>query len=207
VSNKFTSRQWLKEHESCPYVQKARAEGYRSRAVYKLTELQEKFNIISPDDKVLELGAAPGGWSRYVASIVKKNGRIIALDLLEFEPIPFVEQVIGDFTLEDTHNKLNQTMNQEKFNVILSDMLPNATGHSTVDHLKSSTLVEEVIWFAKNKLEIGGNLLVKIIQGNELLGIIKDLRKSFLTVKQVKPKASRARSNETFIYAKHLKGE
>lgn len=201
-----SSTRWLKEHFSDPYVAKAKKEGYRSRAIYKLIELQEKHTIFVPGQTVVDLGAAPGSWSQYIAKIVGRKGLVIALDLLSFDPINNVTNLQGDFTEEDTYQELLALLNDKLVNCIVSDMLSNATGIKKVDQLKSIYLVECVVEFANKILVQDGSVLIKVLQGPGFEEIVKDLKTHFTSVATKKPKASRARSKEVYLFAKGFKG-
>lgn len=196
-----SSKRWLKEHFSDPFVQKARKEGYRSRAVYKLLEIQEKHRIVNNGDIVVELGAAPGSWTEVVAKIVGKQGKIFALDLLDFHPVDNTEIIQGDFNDDKIYHLLLEKVKGSEVSCILSDMLPNATGIKKVDQFKSVAMAEDVIEFAHRVLGDGGNLLLKVLQGPGFEDLVRILRSNFAKVAIKKPKASRDRSQEVYLLA------
>ena len=196
-----SSRRWLKEHFTDPYVIKAQKEGYRSRAVYKLIELQNKYKIIKNNSIVIDLGAAPGSWSQYIQKILNSHGKLIAVDLLKMEVIEGVDYIQGDFTSEEVYEKLTNYLPHGGANCIVSDMLPNATGIKQVDQLRSIQLVEEIVEFALSSLKAEGNLLVKVLQGPGFEEIVSRLRRYFVKVSVQKPKASRERSIEMYLLA------
>lgn len=197
-----TSNQWLKEHFSDPYVIQAKKQGYRSRAVYKLIELQESNQLFTRGDTVLDIGAAPGSWSQYVAKEVGHSGRVLSLDLLEFDNIPGVDSLVGDFTDEHIYTKLIQMLDGKYADCVLSDMLPNSTGIKLVDQLKAESLLEATIDFSLQVLKKdSGKLVAKALQGPGFADIVRKLREKFTKVKIKKPKASRARSQEVYLLA------
>lgn len=198
-----SSTQWLRRQLNDPYVAKAQMDGYRGRAAYKLIEIDEKLNLLKPDMVVVDLGAAPGGWSQ-VAS--KKGCHVVGLDILEMDPIPEVILLKMDFMDDDAPNKLIEAMGNKKADVVLSDMAPNTIGHRDTDHLRIMALVELAYDFAKQVLKPDGAFLAKTRQGgteNELLAMMK---KDFKTVKHIKPPSSRADSAETFVIAQGFRG-
>ena len=194
-----SSKRWLQEHHQDEYVLRARAEGYRSRAVFKLAEIQQKDQVLKAGQFVLDLGAAPGGWSEYASNIVSAAGKIIALDLLPLQPIAGVEFVQGDFTELDTLERLLALTDGRLFDLVLSDMAPNLSGMGSVDQPKSIYLAELALELAKNYLNSTGAFVVKLFQGEGCDELIATLRRTFTTVKLRKPDASRSRSSE--IYA------
>ena len=194
-----SSKRWLQEHHQDEYVNRARAEGYRSRAVYKLDEIQRKDRVLRPGQFVLDLGAAPGGWSEYAVGIVGDRGKVVALDLLPVEPIAGVEFVQGDFTEDDTLERLLALTGGEKFDLVLSDMAPNLSGMDSVDQPRSMYLAELALDLALEYLKPNGIYVVKLFQGAGFDEMMTSLRRGFKSVKLRKPEASRARSKE--IYA------
>lgn len=200
-----SSHQWLKEHFSDPYVLRAQAEGYRSRAVYKLQEIQAKDKIIAPHMKIVELGAAPGGWSQLVGQILNGTGQIIALDILPMDALPDVTFIQGDFREEAVLNQLYEILNQEKLDLVLSDMSPNKMGVKSADHDRSMYLVELAVDFAVQTLKPNGTFLTKVFHGAGFDTLIKQLRQQFESVVTRKPDASRARSQETYLLARGFK--
>ena len=200
-----SSHKWLKEHFEDEFVKKAHAEGYRSRAVFKLMEIQEKYRLIKPGMNVLDLGAAPGGWSQYVRKLIGNKNRIIALDILPVEPLDGVEFIQGDFTENEVLDALYKLLDGNEIHLVLSDMAPNVTGNKEIDQPRSIYLAELALATARQILVQNGDFLVKMFQGKEFDAFFQDVRKSFAKVVIRKPKASRSRSNEVFILAKGFK--
>ncbi len=197
-----SSHQWLRKHFDDEYVKRAQREGYRSRAVYKLDEIQQKDHILRPGSVVVDLGAAPGGWSQYAAQVLKDKGRIIALDILPMDPLPGVEFLQGDFREDDVLNALNELLGDATVNLVMSDMAPNISGMDAVDQPRSMYLVELAADFAASVLGKGGDLLFKGFQGEGFDSLLKDLRGQYRKVLIRKPKASRPRSREVYVLAK-----
>lgn len=200
-----SSHKWLKEHFEDEFVKKAHAEGYRSRAVFKLMEIQEKDRLIKPGMNVLDLGAAPGGWSQYVRKLIGNKNRIIALDILPVEPLDGVEFIQGDFTENEVLDALYKLLDGNEIHLVLSDMAPNVTGNKEIDQPRSIYLAELALATARQILVQNGDFLVKMFQGKEFDAFFQDVRKSFTKAVIRKPKASRSRSNEVFILAKGFK--
>ncbi len=194
-----TSQKWLREHHDDAYVLRARRDGYRSRAVYKLIEIQQKDQILKPGQIVLDLGAAPGGWSEYAVQIVGNKGRLIAVDLLPVEPIAGVEFVKGDFRERETLDQILELIDRQPFDLVLSDMAPNISGIGTVDQPKAVYLAELAFELARECLNENGCFVVKLFQGEGFEALTSAFRLAFKSVRYRKPKASRARSSE--IYA------
>lgn len=199
MSRSKSSKRWLQEHHRDAYVLKARELGYRSRAVFKLEQIQQKDHVLKPGQFVLDLGAAPGGWSEYSSRIVGDKGRIIALDLLPIEPIAGVEVVQGDFTLQQTLDRLLTLTGGRQFDLVLSDMAPNLSGMESVDQPKSIHLAELAFDLASESLSPDGIFVSKLFQGAGFDELVARLRTTFKSVKLRKPDSSRSRSNE--IYA------
>ena len=197
-----TSQRWLKEHFNDIYVQKAQQEGYRSRAVYKLMEIQEKDRLIRPGMVVVELGAAPGGWSQYVAQCLGGRGRMIALDILPMDALADVTFIQGDFREQAVLDALYAELGDSAVNLVISDMAPNTSGVRSVDQAKSMYLVELALNFAQSRLAPGGDFLTKIFHGPGFDTLLRSLKSQFLTVQTRKPEASRARSQETYLLAR-----
>ena len=197
-----SSARWLEEHESDPYVKAARAAGYRSRAVYKLEEIQKTDRLLRPGMTVVDLGAAPGGWSQYCARLLQGKGRIVALDILPMDAIANVEFIQGDFGSDNVFDELMARLGEEKVDLVLSDIAPNMSGMSDVDHLRAMHLVELSLDFAERSLRPGGDYLVKVFQGRDFQPFMQRLRALFETVKTRKPKASRSRSAELYVLAR-----
>jgi 23S rRNA (uridine2552-2'-O)-methyltransferase len=205
MSRSKSSQNWLKEHHDDAYVLQARKDGYRSRAVYKLIEIQQKDQILNPGQFVLDLGAAPGGWSEYVAQFAANQGRLIGVDLLPVEPIAGVELILGDFTEQATLQKILDLVDNQPLDLVLSDMAPNISGIGTVDQPKSMYLAELAFELAKDCLNPKGCFVVKLFQGEGFEELTSALRRDFKTVKFRKPKASRARSSEIYAVCCGLK--
>ncbi len=200
------SKRWLSEHHSDFYVKKARDEGYRSRAAYKLLEIQEKERLIRPGMVVVDLGAAPGGWSIVANQLVGKTGQVYALDILPMDPIEGVEFILGDFTEQSTLDALLLHLNKRVVDVVFSDMAPNLSGNKSIDQPRMMLLLELAFECAGQILRPGGSFLTKIFQGEGIDAYIRALRKSFKIVKTRKPDASRSRSSEVYILAKDFIG-
>ena len=197
-----SSARWLAEHAADPYVKRAHEEGWRSRAAFKLEEIQRSDRLLRPGMTVVDLGAAPGGWSQFAARALAGKGRVIALDILEMPAIPGVEFIEGDFTEESVLEKLTALLGGEKVDLVMSDMAPNMMGIAEVDHDRSMHLVELAVDFAGRQLRPGGDLLAKVFQGRDFQPLIARLRREFDSVKLRKPKASRARSAEVYVLAR-----
>ena len=205
MSRSKSSHNWLREHHDDAYVLQARREGYRSRAVYKLIEIQQKDHILKPGQFVLDLGAAPGGWSEYVAQFAASKGRLIAVDLLPMEPIAGVEFIQGDFTEATILNKILELVAQQTLDLVLSDMAPNISGMETVDQPRSMYLAELAFELARDCLNEDGSFVVKLFQGEGFEELTSAFRLAFKSVKYRKPKASRARSREIYAVCCGLK--
>jgi 23S rRNA (uridine2552-2'-O)-methyltransferase len=197
-----SSARWLAEHAADPYVKRAHDEGWRSRAAFKLEEIQKTDRLLKPGMTVVDLGAAPGGWSQYAARRLDGKGRVIALDVLDMPAIPGVEFIQGDFNDESVLGQLNALLGGAKVDLVMSDMAPNMMGIADVDHDRSMQLVELAEAFAVQALRPGGDLLIKVFQGRGFQPLVARLRKSYETVKLRKPKASRSRSPEVYVLAR-----
>lgn len=197
-----SSARWLAERASDPYVKRAHEEGWRSRAAFKLEEIQRTDRLLRPGITVVDLGAAPGGWSQYAARLLAGKGRVIALDVLEMPALPDVEFIQGDFTEPDALERLEAALGGARVDLVMSDMAPNMMGISDVDHDRSMYLVDLAVEFASKALRPGGDLLMKVFQGREFQPLLARLRKEFDTVKLRKPGASRARSSEVYVLAR-----
>ncbi len=193
-----SSGRWLNEHFNDPYVRRAHVEGMRSRAAYKLEELLERDLILRPGMVVVDLGAAPGGWSQVAQEWLKGKGRVIALDILEMDPLRGVEFFHGDFTGDEVLARLEQTLGDAKVDLVLSDMAPNMSGVASVDQARSMLLAELALDFARAHLRRGGGYLTKLFQGEGFDAYIKSMRATFDKVQLRKPKASRGRSREVY---------
>lgn len=196
-----TSRAWLKEHFDDAFVKKAQAEGMRSRAAYKLEELIERDRLLKPGMTVVDLGAAPGGWSQVARRMLGDSGRVLAIDVLDMPPIAGVEFVHGDFSQAEALSRLEALLGGAPVDLVLSDMAPNMTGVAAVDQARSMNLVELARDFAQQHLRPGGSFLVKMFQGVGSDAFLLDLRKRYDKVQVRKPKASRLRSSEVYVLA------
>ena len=205
MAKKSSSRRWMNEHLNDEYVKKAQKEGYRCRAVYKLIEIIDNNQIITKGDRVLDLGAAPGGWSQVSAKIVGKNGQVIASDILPIEEIPGVDFLQGDFTELLVYEELLSLTKGQKMNTVLSDMAPNMSGQLSVDQPKSMYLAELALDMAIKTLTPNGHFIVKVFQGNDFDDYVQIIRQTFKKISIKKPKASRPRSKEVYLLASKLK--
>ena len=196
-----SSKKWLKEHFDDEYVQRAKKEGYRSRAVYKLIEIQNKDRLIKPGMTLIDLGAAPGSWTEYAVKLLGKTGRMIALDILPMEPIPGVQIIQGDFREDDVLENLLAAMGEEKADLVFSDMAPNISGMEVVDIPRAYYLAELTLDLSQRVLKPGGGILVKLFQGEGFDVFHKALKENFSRVVIRKPKASRTRSREVYALA------
>jgi 23S rRNA (uridine2552-2'-O)-methyltransferase len=199
-----SSARWLAEHAKDEFVKRAVAEGWRSRAVFKLAQIQESERLLRPGTRLVDLGAAPGGWSQYAARIVGGKSRIVATDILPMDAIPGVEFVQGDFREETVVMQVLQCVGADKVDLVLSDMAPNMSGIDAVDQPRSMHLAELALEFADQVLAPGGDLLVKLFQGAGFEQIIKDARRRYGRVLTKKPKASRTRSPEIYLLARQF---
>lgn len=201
-----SSSRWLKEHEEDIFVKRARSEGYRSRAAYKLIELDERFKLIRRNQIAVDLGAAPGGWTQVLARRLAGAGTVIALDILEMEPIEDVTIIQGDFREDDALAALEKTVDQTKVGIVLSDMAPNISGVQAADQAGSMYLAELALDFALAHLRKGGQFVTKVFQGEGTDAYIAGLRQVFGKVSIAKPKASRPRSREVYLVCRDFKG-
>ena len=200
-----SSHRWLKEHFSDPYVKRAQAEGLRSRAAYKLEELLDRDRLLKPGMRVVDLGAAPGGWSQMARARLGERGRVLALDILPMDAIAGVEFLQGDFREEAVLARLEQALGGAGLDLVLSDMAPNMTGVASVDQARAMELAELARDFAQAHLDPGGAFLVKLFQGAGFDDYLKDLRRRYAKITMRKPKASRARSPEVYALATGFK--
>lgn len=196
------SHRWLQEHEADPYVKQARLEGYRSRAVYKLKEVDEKIGLFRPGMVVLELGAAPGGWTQYVTEKLKGLGRVVASDCLLMDALPDVVFIQGDICDEAVFAELIHTVGSAGVDVLLSDMAPNMSGVAAIDGPRAIALAELALEVARDVLKPGGVLFMKVFHGTGFDALVKAVRQEFKQVSIRKPLASRSRSRETYLLAK-----
>lgn len=200
-----SSQRWLQEHFQDTYVKRAQAQGWRSRAVFKLIEIQEKDRIIKPNAHIVDLGAAPGGWSQYARTIVEANRKVVALDILPIDPLEGVEFIQGDFRETAVLDELYAVLDGDPVGTVLSDMAPNMSGNKGIDQPSAMYLCELALDMARHILMRNGAFLVKAFQGEGYEHFLKDVRQSFALVTVRKPKASRSRSNEVYILAKGFK--
>jgi 23S rRNA (uridine2552-2'-O)-methyltransferase len=197
-----SSKRWLQEHFDDHYVKKAQAEGYRSRAIYKLKEIDEKEALLKPGMTVVDLGAAPGGWTQYVAEKLSGRGTIIALDVLPMDALPEVNFIQGDFREEAVLGQLIDLIPARSVDLVLSDMAPNMSGTAAIDIPRAMYLVELAFDFAEKMLVPGGTMLVKLFHGSGFDALVHQAKDSFAKVLVRKPSASRSRSKETYLLAK-----
>lgn len=203
---KSSSRAWLKEHHDDIFVQRAQKEGYRSRAVYKLMEINDKDQVLRRGMSVLDLGSAPGGWSQVAAKLVGEAGRVVASDILLMDALPDVVFVQGDFTEQETYDRIVASLNDKPLDVVLSDMAPNMSGMPEVDQPRSMYLVELATELAERALAPGGAFITKVFQGEGFEPWFRQIRDRFDRVTTRKPAASRPRSREVYIVASGFKG-
>jgi len=201
-----TSKAWLKEHESDEYVQRSRKDGYRSRASYKLLEIDKAAGLLKPGMTVVDLGAAPGGWSQIAIAKVGDSGRVVASDILNMDSIGGVDFVQGDFTDDEVFNTILNTLADRPVDLVISDMAPNMSGMKAVDQPRAMYLVELAVDFARQVLERNGVFLAKVFQGEGFDALVRDLRVDFTSVAIKKPDASRARSSEVYCLARGFRG-
>ena len=213
TKSKKVNKAWLSDHINDPYVKLAQKEGYRARAAYKLKEIDEALRLIRPGHTVVDLGSAPGAWSQYVrrklapegAASGQLNGRIIALDILPMEPIEGVEFLQGDFREENVLQQLQQMMQGKKADVVVSDMAPNLSGVESADSARVAHLIELALEFAQQHMKPEGALVTKVFHGSGYSQLVELFKQYLVTVKPVKPKASRDKSSETFLVGMKLK--
>ena len=200
-----SSKRWLHEHRSDTYVKQARHEGYRSRAVYKLEELDQRDHLLRPGISIVDLGAAPGGWSQYAQRKLGDRARIVALDVLPMDPLPGVTFIQGDFRDPPVLEALEAAVGAAKVDLVLSDMAPNISGVDAADQAGTVHLAELALEFARARLKPGGAFVAKLFQGEGFDGFLKELRQNFGKVVLRKPKASRPRSREVYLVARGLR--
>lgn len=201
-----SSKRWLRRHVSDPYVKKAQAQGYRSRAAFKLLEIDKRDRLLRPGARVVDLGAAPGGWAQVAAQKVGPGGAVIAVDLLEIAPISGVTALQGDLREPQLRAALVAALGGQKADVVLSDMSPNISGIASADQARAAELAHVAIDFCRERLKPGGALLAKVFQGEEFEAVMEALRKAFREVQVRKPAASRGESRETYVLARGLRG-
>lgn len=202
-----TSQQkWLQRQLNDPYVKQAKTDGYRSRAAYKLTEMDDKFDFIKPGMRIVDLGAAPGSWTQVAVERIKGRGAVIGLDLQEMEPIEGATLLLGDFQEATVLKALEKCLAGEKVDIVLSDMAANTTGHTQTDHIRIMSLCELALEFAIDWLKPDGNFAAKVLRGGTEGALLALMKKHFKTVKHFKPSASRADSAEMYVVALGFKG-
>lgn len=200
-----SSSRWLQEHFKDEFVLAAQKQGWRSRAVFKLIEMDEKDKLFKPGMLVVDLGAAPGSWSEYAVKKVKPNGKVIALDILPIEPLTDVDFIQGDFTEDEPLEALKALIQDKKVDIVMSDIAPNLSGNKMIDQPRVMYLAELALTFAQEHLKPQGKFLIKLFQGSEFESYVKQLRETFKTLAIKKPKASRGRSREVYLLAQGLK--
>ena len=202
---KTSSNRWLERQLNDHYVLESKQMGYRSRAAFKLIQLDEKFKFLGKNKTIVDLGCAPGGWTQIAVSRLKGTGQVVGLDILETQPIEGATLICQDFTSEDAPDKLKALLNGEA-DVVMSDMAANTTGHQQTDHLRTIALVEAAYAFAKEVLKKGGIFIAKVFQGGAEGEMLTDMKKNFNKVSHFKPDASRTTSPETYVVAQGFKG-
>ena len=201
-----TSLGWLKRHVNDPYVKQAQKDGYRSRASYKLLEVQEKYKLIRPGMSVVDLGAAPGGWSQVTSRLIGGQGRLIASDILEMDSIPDVTFIQGDFTQDEVLAQILEAVGNSQVDLVISDMAPNMSGTPEVDMPKAMFLCELALDLAAWILKPGCNFVIKVFQGEGFDAYVKDARQKFDKVQMIKPDSSRGSSREQYMLAWGYRG-
>jgi 23S rRNA (uridine2552-2'-O)-methyltransferase len=202
TKQKKKSKAWMQEHVNDPYVQQAQKEGWRSRAVFKLKEIDEKDKLLRPGMVVVDLGATPGSWCQYAVRRIQPGGRLVALDLLDFEPMPGVDFIQGDFREEAVLKQLETALAGRQVDLVLSDMAPNMTGIAATDSAQVMYLAELTLDFARQHLKPNGDLLVKVFQGAGFMELRQAMQASFGSLATRKPAASRDRSAELYLLAR-----
>jgi 23S rRNA (uridine2552-2'-O)-methyltransferase len=202
---KASSKRWLRRHVTDHYVRQARDQGYRSRSAFKLLEIDEKDRLLKPGIRVIDLGAAPGGWSQVAARRVLPGGRVVAVDLLDIAPISGVTLVKGDFREAAVRARLIEALEREKADVVLSDLSPNISGIRSVDQARAAELLRAAVDFCRESLNPRGVLLVKVFQGEAFSDLLAELKAAFATVQTRKPGASRGESREVYLLARGLR--
>ena len=206
VQRSKSSANWLREHFNDPFVKQAQKDGYRSRASYKLLEIQEKDRLIRPGMSVIDLGAAPGGWAQVTSRLIGGQGRLIASDILEMDSIPDVTFIQGDFTHDEVLQQILEAVGDSHVDLVISDMAPNMSGTPEVDMPRAMFLCELALDLATRVLKPGGDFLIKIFQGEGFDMYLKDVRTKFDKVQMRKPSSSRDRSREQYLLGKGFKG-
>jgi 23S rRNA (uridine2552-2'-O)-methyltransferase len=201
-----SSRAWLQRQINDPYVARAKREGYRSRAAFKLAEIDDKFHLLKTGARVVDLGAAPGGWSEVAARRIGSSGKVVALDILDMKPITGVEFIMLDFLDAAAPDRLKSVLGGEA-DVVLSDMAANTTGHRHTDHLRIMVLAEAAAQFGREVLAPDGSFLCKVLQGGAEMALLAELKRDFAGVKHIKPPASRTDSAELYLLARGFRRE
>ncbi|CAA7614675.1 Ribosomal RNA large subunit methyltransferase E [Magnetospirillum sp. LM-5] len=202
---KPSSTRWLQRQLNDPYVHEARKLGYRSRAAFKLIELDDRFHFLKSGQRVVDLGAAPGGWTQVAVARVGAKGCVVGMDILEYDPVPGAISMQGDFLADDSPDRLKEALGGPA-DVVVSDMAAPTTGHPPTDHLRIIGLVEVALHFALEVLVPGGTFVAKVFQGGTERGLLDQLKRNFATVRHAKPPASRKESAETYVIASGFKG-
>jgi 23S rRNA (uridine2552-2'-O)-methyltransferase len=202
MAKSSSSKGWLKEHFDDVWVKRAREEGYRSRAAFKLLEIHKKDKLLKPGMIVVDLGSAPGGWSQIAGKLVKPGGKVVASDILEMEEVPDVHFIQGDFTEEACFNQILAALNGNRVDLVISDMAPNLSGMNDIDQPRAMHLIDLAVDFAEQTLRPGGDLLMKVFQGEGFNELLQTLKGSYTTVLSRKPEASRPRSREVYLLAR-----
>ncbi|GAB6389026.1 23S rRNA (uridine(2552)-2'-O)-methyltransferase RlmE [Stutzerimonas marianensis] len=202
-----TSQRWLKEHFDDPYVKMAQRDGYRSRASYKLLEIQEKDRLLRPGMTVVDLGAAPGGWSQVASRVIGDQGRLIASDILPMDSIADVTFILGDFTEDAVFEQILEAVGDSQVDLVISDMAPNMSGVKVADQARAMFLCELALDLAMKVLAPGGDFLIKIFQGEGFDAYLKEVRQNFDKVQMRKPLSSRDRSREQYLLARGYRGQ
>jgi 23S rRNA (uridine2552-2'-O)-methyltransferase len=197
-----SSQRWRQRQERDVYVEQANRAGWRSRAVFKLEQIQAKERLLAAGTVCVDLGAAPGSWSQLAARLVGPTGRVIAVDLLPMEPIPGVDFLAGDFTAPETLQTLRELIGESSVDLVMSDMAPNISGNRTIDQARTLALLDEALAFACEVLRPGGDFLAKAFQGEGIDAFTRELKRHFKVVKTLKPKASRPESREIYLLAR-----
>lgn len=197
-----SSNRWMSEHFDDHYVKMAQQKGFRSRSAFKLLELQEKYQLIKPGMVIVDLGAAPGGWCQVIQPLLGDAGKLIALDILEMDPVHGVDFIQGDFTEDEPLQALEAALGGKQVDLVLSDMAPNMSGMATIDQAKAMYLAELALEFVREHLKPGGDFVVKLFQGTDFDGYVREVRSMFNKVQVRKPKASRPRSREVYLLAR-----
>jgi 23S rRNA (uridine2552-2'-O)-methyltransferase len=197
-----SSQRWRQRQERDIYVEQANRAGWRSRAVFKLEQIQAKERLLKSGTVCVDLGSAPGSWSQLAARLVGPTGRVVAVDLLPMEPLPGVDFLEGDFTTAETLQALRELIGEKPVDLVMSDMAPNISGNRTIDQPRSVALLDEALVFAREVLRPGGDFLVKAFQGEGIDGFTRELKRHFKAVKTLKPKASRPESREIYLLAR-----